>query len=110
MMVCCFIFFCCYAQTDTTKKDISVSRVVFKTPSKSAYATTKPLTPYQYHAPTNQLMFWPNYPLSATEIEAKRRLESKSFGLQVTESIAKQVVTSLIKGTRKTPDASLPRF
>jgi len=73
------------------------------------FTSSKPVHPYtkiDYTRPNNQLMSWPNFPLTATEIERRHRVaeqESKPSSV-----IAKDIITNLLK--KKTKTAVIPKF
>lgn len=75
----------------------------------------KPVADLNEHfkSPTNQLMFWPNYPLTYAQIEARNREwereNSRSLGEQIASDIIKGYVNSLIYG-KKHPPANIPKF
>ena len=62
-------------------------------------------------------MYWPNFPLDATQIEARdrewKRRNSKTFGGQIisdiTKDIIKDQINTLIYG-KKMPVAVAPKF
>lgn len=66
-----------------------------------------------FKRPTNQLMSWPNFPLTYAEIEARdrewERRYNRPFVEQVASDIIKSYVNTLIYGKPYTP-AKLPRF
>jgi len=74
-----------------------------------SFTSSKPAHPYtkiDYTRPNNQLMSWPNFPLTATEIERRHRVaeqESKPSSV-----IAKDIITNLLK--KKTKTAVIPKF
>jgi len=67
-----------------------------------------------FKSPDNQLMFWPNYPLTATQIEARQRewdrRNSQSLGQQIAGDIAETYIKSIISGRNKKPVATAPKF
>ncbi|MBL0183650.1 MAG: hypothetical protein IPP96_15715 [Chitinophagaceae bacterium] len=79
----------------------------------------KPVKPIEnlneyFKSPDNQLMFWPNYPLTAAQIEARQRewdrRNSQSLGQQIAGDIAESYIKSLINGINKKPVANVPKF
>jgi len=69
-------------------------------------ATTRPYTRINYTRPNNQLMSWPNFPLTPTEVERRRRQyvqENKPSSV-----IAKDIITNMLK--KKTKVAVVPKF
>jgi len=79
----------------------------------------KPVRPAEnlnehFKSPSNQLMFWPNYPLTAAQIEARQRewerRNSYSLGEQIAGDIAEAYIKSIISGINKKPVAVVPRF
>lgn len=67
-----------------------------------------------FKSPANQLMFWPNYPLTAAQIEARQRewdrKNSQSLGQQIAGDIAEAYIKSIISGRNKKPVATAPKF
>ena len=76
----------------------------------------------RFKHPNNQLMYWPNYPLTAAQIEARNREWDRNNNLPIGQRIAKDAieifilepllynsVNSLIYG-RKIPPAKVPKF
>ncbi len=73
---------------------------------------------FEYIKPSkHELMYWPNFPLDATQIEARdrewKRRNSKTFGGQIisdiTKDIIKDQINTLIYG-KKMPVAVAPKF
>jgi hypothetical protein len=67
-----------------------------------------------YIKPTkHELMYWPNYPLSAAQIDARDkewdRKNKQPFGEQIASDIIKSYVNSLIYG-KKSPVTVAPKF
>jgi hypothetical protein len=72
-------------------------------------APAKVAHPYQridYTRPSDQLMSWPDFPLTATEIERRHRVADKEN--KVGNVIAKDIITGLLK--KKTRVAVIPKF
>ena len=65
-----------------------------------------PFTHIDYTRPNNQLMSWPNFPLTATEIERRhRQAEQEEKPAAV---IARDIITSILK--KKPKVAVIPKF
>jgi hypothetical protein len=74
-----------------------------------SFTSAKPVHPYtkiDYTRPNNQLMSWPNFPLTATEMERRHRVAEKEE--KVSSVIAKDIITNLLK--KKTKVAVIPKF
>ena len=68
--------------------------------------TQHPYTHIDYTRPNDQLMSWPNFPLTPTEVERRHRQylqENKPSSV-----IAKDIITSILK--KKTKVAVIPKF
>lgn len=67
----------------------------------------------RFKSPKNELMFWPNYPLTYAQIEARNqeweRENNRSLGEQIASDIIKNYVNALIYG-KKHPPANVPKF
>jgi hypothetical protein len=94
------------AQNKVAAKDSSTQqRLVYY----HRFTNSKPIHPYtkiDYTRPNNQLMSWPNFPLTATEIERRHRVseqENKPGAV-----IAKDIITNLLR--KKTKVAVIPTF
>lgn len=57
----------------------------------------------------HELMYWPNFPLTAAQIEARDRLRNRSLGRQISDDIIKNYVNTLMYG-KKIPPAVIPKF
>lgn len=71
---------------------------------------TDPRLNDHFKRPNNQLMYWPNYPLTAWEIEQRDKKYDRSIGQQITSSIAESYVNYLLYGRNRKPVASIPKF
>jgi phosphoglycerol transferase MdoB-like AlkP superfamily enzyme len=60
----------------------------------------------QYTRPDNQLMSWPNYPLTAVQIEQRNKQWEQDNKLS--NKIAKDVITSIL--SKKKKPAVIPKF
>ncbi len=56
-----------------------------------------------------ELMYWPNYPLTAAQIAERDRRNEQSLGQQIAGQIIETTINNLIYG-RKSPVAVRPRF
>ena len=95
-----------HAQNDTLRKD--TTRFFIK-PIPVTYSTD-PIKPNpklneHFRSPNNQLMRWPNYPLTAEQIEKRDKNNHKTVG----EQVATDVIKSYLKSKKK-PAATAPRF
>ena len=67
----------------------------------------------RFKSPKNELMFWPNYPLTYAQIETMdrewERKNNRSLGEQIAGDIIKSYVNALIYGKPYTP-AKVPKF
>ena len=72
-----------------------------------------PLLPEYIKPSKYELMYWPNFPLTPAQVEARdrewERKNKQSIGEQIAGDIIKNQVNSLIYG-RKMPVAVAPRF
>jgi hypothetical protein len=96
------------AQNTTVKKDTgtTANSLAFYHSYSSDKAATHPYTHINYTRPNNQLMSWPNFPLTPTEFERRRRQyvqENKPSSV-----IAKDIITNILK--KKTKVAVVPKF
>jgi hypothetical protein len=69
----------------------------------------KPAHPYikiDYSRPNNQLMSWPNYPLTAAQIAQRDRNWKQEN--KVSSRVAKDIITSFL--SKKKPVAVIPKF
>ena len=64
----------------------------------------------RYKMPTNQLMYWPNYPLKAEQIEERRRITDLPPGKQLLNDFIESNVNWLIYNKNKKPVANIPKF
>ncbi|MFN8308059.1 MAG: hypothetical protein U0T79_14900 [Ferruginibacter sp.] len=74
------------------------------------HPTTHPRLNDHFKRPNNQLMYWPNYPLTAWEIEQRDRKYDRSVGQQIASSIAESYVNYLLYGRNRKPVANIPKF
>lgn len=63
----------------------------------------------RFKSPNNQLMYWPNYPLSAAQIEARGRKNNESIVKQIASDLIYSYVNSLLYGKKHKP-ATVPEF
>jgi hypothetical protein len=75
------------------------------TPKKSTL-TANPTIKTRYARPNNQLMSWPNYPLTAYQIEQRDKLLAKRRKLE--NVIANDILKSFL--SKKTKTAVIPKF
>lgn len=85
---------------------------LFMTSLKKPVKPSDGLNEY-FKSPKNQLMFWPDYPLTAAQIETRNqeweRVHSHTLGEQIAGDIIKTYVNALIYGKPHTA-ASIPKF
>jgi hypothetical protein len=72
----------------------------------TASKTTRQYLHPDYTRPNNQLMSWPNYPLTAWEIE--RRYRQDDVDSKLSNIIAKDIITSILSKKKKV--AVIPKF
>jgi hypothetical protein len=78
------------------------SRVSFKDSIK-----TRPAYTYIYKAPSNELMFWSNYPLTSAQIEQRQKVEEHR---KVLPAIGESIVESYLNNKKKKRTAVVPAF
>ena len=82
-------------------------RFNYKTPLKATQQLSEYIKPSK-----RELMYWPNFPLNAAQIEARNRewerKNKQSPGEQIASDIIKSYVNSLLYG--KKPVAVVPKF
>jgi hypothetical protein len=99
-----------HAQNDFAKPDVDSSKhnplfiAALKKPIKANPILAERIKPTKH-----ELMYWPNFPLTAAQIEARDRLRNRSIGRQISEDIIKNYVNTLIYG-KKIPPAVIPKF
>jgi len=70
----------------------------------AADSTPRSTSSYIYVAPKNELMRWPNYPLTAQQIEERdRKNKQKSFGGDIIDEKIQSLVNRKKKTTVKQP-------
>lgn len=77
----------------------------FKKPVKPATDLNE-----RFKRPTNQLMSWPNYPLTAQQIMQRDRKYDQPIGKQILNEMAESYINSLLNGRNKKTVAVRPRF
>ena len=77
----------------------------FKKPVKPAADLNE-----RFKRPTNQLMSWPNYPLTAQQIMQRDEKYNQPIGKQILNEMAESYINSLLNGRNKKPVAVRPRF
>ena len=104
MLLCCIAT---KAQNQTVANDSSsTEKRLFYYHSFTSSKAARPYTKIDYTRPNNQLMSWPNFPLTATELERRHRVAEKEE--KVSSVIAKDIITNLLK--KKTKVAVIPKF
>ena len=94
---------------DSNKIKLSpLLRSAFKKPLKANPLLAEKIKPSKF-----ELMYWPNYPLTAVQIEARdrewQRRNRQTIGEQIASDIIKNQINSLIYG-KKMPVAVVPKF
>jgi|GEM_PF-4217942 len=84
----------------------SVSSRLFYYHSAMPEKKSHPFQRIDYTRPNNQLMSWPNYPLTATEMERRHRIAAQENKLS--NVIAKDIITSILSKKKKV--AVIPKF
>jgi len=96
-----------YGQVATIAKDSNNTSATLR--YYHSFAPAKAVHPFQhvdYTRPNNQLMSWPNFPLTPTEMERRHRQylqENKPAAI-----IARDIITGLLK--KKPVVAVIPKF
>jgi hypothetical protein len=108
------------ANAQTVKVNSAANNIKLNPFLRSAFkvvANTNPLLSIHLRPTKSELMYWPNYPLTATQIEARNkqweRRNSQTFGEQVASDIAKEIIKNQINAIlygRKNAPAVVPRF
>jgi len=89
------------AQYTNSNKD---SLTAFKKTVFSDSTTAKPTAIYIYREPANELMRWPNYPLTAEQVQ--RNMDNNAEKNKILPSVINQILRSKKKITGTTP----PKF
>ncbi len=63
-------------------------------------------TKLDYKRPNNQLMSWPNYPLTATQVQ--QRMDQHARDNKFSSKVAKDIINSFL--SKKKPVAVIPKF
>jgi len=63
-----------------------------------------------FKRPNNQLMYWPNYPLTVWDISQRDQKYDRSVGQQIIGSIAESYVNYLLYGRSRKVVANIPKF
>ena len=100
-----------HAQNKPAEKNSSIqhlSPLLLSAPGKSI----KPASNLNQHfkRPGNQLMNWPDYPLTAAQIMERDKTYDQPIGQQLARSIAESYIKSILDGKNKKPVASVPKF
>ena len=103
------LFLCTKVSAQTTPVVKDSSNIKNNLPYYYSIAPAKTQHPYQhinYTRPNNQLMSWPDYPLTLAEIE--RRNEKWEQDHKLSNIIAKDVLQSILSKKKKV--AVVPKF
>ena len=99
-----------FAQVSTAisnTKSITLNPILssaFKKPLKANPLLQDHLKPSQH-----ELMFWPNYPLTAAQIQQRDQKNNRPPGQQIADDIISNYVNAIIYG-KKSPVAVRPKF
>ncbi len=110
ILIMLFFSLAAFSQSDSPNKDTNSTKLnplfiaALKKPIKANPILVERIKPTKH-----ELMYWPNFPLTAAQIEARDRLRSRSLGKQISEDIIKNYVNKLIYG-KKIPSAVIPKF
>ncbi|MBK7374597.1 MAG: hypothetical protein IPJ02_03255 [Chitinophagaceae bacterium] len=100
-----------HAQNKPAEKASSIhhlSPLLLSAPGKSIKPASD-LNQY-FKRPGNQLMNWPDYPLTAAQIMERDKKYDQPIGQQLASSIAESYINSILDGKNKKPVASVPKF
>ena len=110
ILIMLFFSLAAFSQSDSLNKDTNSTKLnplfiaALKKPIKANPFLVERIKPTKH-----ELMYWPNFPLTAAQIEARDRLRSRSLGKQISDDIIKNYVNTLIYG-KKIPSAVIPKF
>lgn len=90
---------------DSTRFHIDTIRITLKEPIKH-----NPLLDQTINRPSNELMYWSNYPLTAQQIEERDRIRNRTFGGQIVHDVIENGTRSIINRKKNRPPATVPRF
>jgi hypothetical protein len=106
-VVVSFICFRVSGQSKLIVKDTTnTSSILFYFHQYSNTKTVRPFTHVDYTRPNNQLMNWPNYPLTTEQFDERARYQDENRKLQ--SVIAGEVLKSLL--SKKNKVAAIPKF
>ena len=103
------LLLCCLGSTAQDQRPVKDSITQKRLLYYHSFTSSKPAHPYtkiDYTRPNDQLMSWPNFPLTATEMERRHRVAEKEEKLS--SVIAKDIITNLLK--KKPRIAVIPKF
>jgi hypothetical protein len=63
----------------------------------------------RFKTPNNQLMSWPNYPLTAAQITYRDRQYDQSVGQQIISDVAGSYINAILSGKNKKPVVVSPK-
>lgn len=95
------------AQVRPVKDSLHITTIQFSKVSMKDVAANKPAYKYSYKAPTNELMFFSNYPLTSAQIEQRQKVEQHR---KVLPAIAESIVESYLNNRKKKRPAVIPAF
>ena len=78
-------------------------------PAKRSFTASPNLNKHFNTQPKGELMFWPNYPLTAEQIARRDEKFNQPLGKQLLDDISSDVLKTIISGRKKAP-AKAPRF
>lgn len=114
MLVILFSTLSVFSQNNTTYTSTDTAHLnpFFYTALKKPIKTN-PLFAERIKPSKNELMYWPNYPLSAAQIDARQRewerKNNQPFGQQIASDIISNAAKNIIYG-KKMPPATVPKF
>lgn len=99
-----------FSQNNDTKENTSAVRL--NPLLLGSFKQLKKVNPLlnEYIKPSrHELMYWPNYPLTAQQIHDRDKRNDRPIGEQIASDIIHSVVNDMLFG-KKTPVAARPRF
>lgn len=106
--ILCFVlmrFFIIPASAQTNEFHLNpLLRSSFKKPVNATPLLTAYIKPSKH-----ELMYWPNFPLTAAQIAERDRKYDRPIGQQIADDILESTFKTLIYGKKKVP-ATVPKF
>ncbi|MBL0056617.1 MAG: hypothetical protein IPP31_10610 [Chitinophagaceae bacterium] len=94
-----------FRRQDTTRFHIDPVQITIKEPAKP-----NPLLSETVTRPSGELMSWPNYPLTAQQIEQRDRINNRTVGQQIVHDVVETAAQSIINRKKNKRPAQVPRF